>query len=76
MPWILPNIDPTHKRVEIALVAIIGFKDDKVASEHIYWDQASILVQIGLLNAETLPVKGIASTNKIRDLVKAGLARE
>ena len=65
--WMLPGIEPTGKRVEIPLVAIVGFKNGKVAHEHIYWDQASVLVQIGLLNAEGLPVAGIETTRKVVD---------
>src|SRR5262250_2033880 len=49
MPWMLPGIPPTHRRVEIALVAIVKFRGGKLAHEHIYWDQASVLRQIGLL---------------------------
>ncbi len=56
MPWILPGVAPTGKPVEIAVVVIVQFKDGKIASERIYWDQASVLVQIGLINAERLPV--------------------
>ena len=47
MPSMLPGIAPTGQRVEIALVAVIAFRDGKVASEHIYWDQPSVLAQIG-----------------------------
>ncbi|CAG8517141.1 4140_t:CDS:2 [Acaulospora morrowiae] len=56
--WILPGIPPTNKYVQIPLVVIIHFRGDKLCSEHIYWDQASVLVQIGLLNKEGLPVTG------------------
>jgi carboxymethylenebutenolidase len=59
MDWMLPGIAPTGKRVEVPLVAIIQFRDDKVAHEHIYWDQASVLVQLGLLDPSTLPIIGI-----------------
>ena len=60
----LPGIAPTGKRVEIPLVAIVQFRDGKLAHEHIYWDQASVLVQIGLLDASTLPVAGVESAHK------------
>lgn len=70
MPWMLPGVPPTHQRVEVPLVAIIGFKGGKVASEHIYWDQASVLVQIGLLSDHTLPVKGVESADQLRKLIK------
>lgn len=65
MNWILPGIAPTGKRVEIALVAIIKFHDNKVAHEHIYWDQASVLVQIGLLDKNKFPVVGIEASEKV-----------
>jgi carboxymethylenebutenolidase len=67
MDWILPGIAPTGKRVEIPLVAIVRFKDGKLAHEHIYWDQASVLVQIGLLDAAKLPVAGVESARKVLD---------
>jgi carboxymethylenebutenolidase len=65
MDWMLPGIAPTGKRVEVALVAIIQFRDGKVAHEHLYWDQASVLVQLGLLDPGTLPVVGIDSARKL-----------
>ena len=67
MDWILPGIAPTGKRVEVALVAIINFKEGKVAHEHIYWDQDSVLAQIGLLDTNTLPVVGIEASEKVAD---------
>jgi carboxymethylenebutenolidase len=67
MDWILPGIAPTRKRVEIPLVAIVRFRDGKLAHEHIYWDQASVLVQIGLLDATRLPLVGIESAKKVLD---------
>jgi carboxymethylenebutenolidase len=65
MDWMLPGVAPTGKRVEVAVVAIIRFRDGKLAHEHIYWDQASILVQIGLLDAEKLPIVGVDSARKL-----------
>jgi carboxymethylenebutenolidase len=67
MDWMLPGISPTGKRVELPLVAIIRFRDGKLAHEHIYWDQASVLVQIGLLDASKLPVAGVESARKVLD---------
>jgi carboxymethylenebutenolidase len=66
MPWMLPGIPPTNRYVEVALVAIVRFKDGKLAHEHIYWDQASVLKQIGLLTDPGLPVFGIESAHKVR----------
>ena len=57
MDWLLPGIEPTGKRVELPFVVIVQFEGDKLAHEHLYWDQASVLVQVGLLDRE-LPVRG------------------
>ena len=65
--WMLPGVPPTGKRVEIPVVAIINFRGDKLYHEHIYWDQASVLVQIGLLDPKGLPVAGIETTRKLLD---------
>lgn len=65
--WMLPGIAPTGRRVEIPLVAIVRFRDGKVAHEHIYWDQASVLVQIGLLDPAGLPVAGVETARKVTD---------
>ena len=67
MDWMLPGIPPTGKRVEVPLVAIVRFRDGKLAHEHIYWDQASVLVQIGLIDASKLPVAGVESAHKVLD---------
>jgi carboxymethylenebutenolidase len=65
--WMLPGVAPTGRRVEVPLVAIAQFRDGKLAHEHIYWDQASVLVQIGLLEPGTLPVAGVAQARKLTD---------
>jgi len=67
MDWMLPGIPPTGKCVEVPLVAIVRFRDGKLAHEHIYWDQASVLVQIGLLDPNKLPVAGVESAQKVLD---------
>ena len=67
MDWMLPGVAPTGKRVEVPLVAIVRFRGGKLAHEHIYWDQASVLVQIGLLDASKLPVAGVESARKVLD---------
>lgn len=64
MDWMLPGLAPTGRRVEVPLVVIVHFREGKLAHEHIYWDQASVLVQIGLLDADTLPVAGIETARK------------
>ena len=67
MDWMLPGIAPTGKRVEVPLVAIVRFREGKLAHEHIYWDQASVLVQLGLLDPASLPVVGVDSARKVLD---------
>jgi carboxymethylenebutenolidase len=66
MPWMLPGIPPTNRYVEVALVVIVRFREGKLAHEHIYWDQASVLKQIGLLTDPALPVFGAESAYKVR----------
>jgi carboxymethylenebutenolidase len=65
MDWMLPGIPPTGKPVQVPLVAIVRFRDNKLAHEHIYWDQASVLVQI--LDPAKLPVAGVESAKKVLD---------
>ena len=65
--WMLPGIPPTGKKVEVPLIAIVQFRDGKLYNEHIYWDQASVLVQIGLLDPKGLPVAGVAQARKLAD---------
>lgn len=67
MPWILPGVPPTGKHVELAVVAIVEFKNGKIASEHIYWDQASLLVQLGLIKSDKPPVSGVETARKLLD---------
>jgi carboxymethylenebutenolidase len=65
--WMLPGIAPTGKYVEVPLIAIVNFRGDKLYHEHIYWDQASVLVQIGVLDPAGLPVAGIETAKKLID---------
>ena len=67
MPWMLPGVPPTHRHVDIPLVVVVGFRDGKLAHERIYWDQASVLKQIGLLTDPALPVFGAETAHKLLD---------
>ncbi|HXJ42795.1 MAG TPA: ester cyclase [Bryobacteraceae bacterium] len=67
MPWMLPGVAPTNKRVEVPLVVIVKFREGKLAHEHIYWDQASVLKQIGQLTDPALPVRGAETARKVLD---------
>jgi carboxymethylenebutenolidase len=50
MDWLLPGIEPTGKRVQVPVVATIRFEGDRIVREHLYWDQASLLVQLDLID--------------------------
>ncbi len=67
MPALLPGIKPTGRRVELAHVVVVGFTGGKVAYERIYWDQASLLAQIGLLDPATLPIAGVEQARRVLD---------
>jgi carboxymethylenebutenolidase len=67
MDWMLPGIPPTGKRVEVGLVVVVQFDGDKLAHEHLYWDQASVLVQLGLLQPGGLPVVGAEGARSVLD---------
>ena len=67
MDWMLPGVEPTGKHVKIPLVVIVHFRDGKLAHEHIYWDQASVLVQLDLIDGMELPVAGVETAEKVLD---------
>ena len=67
MDWMLPGIPPTHRKVEIPMVVVVQFEGDTIACERIYWDQASVLVQIGVLDPAGLPVAGVEQARKFED---------
>lgn len=67
MDWLLPGVPPTGRRLELVLIVIISFEEGKMSEEHIHWDQASALVQAGLLDPETLPVSGAEAAHKMLD---------
>jgi carboxymethylenebutenolidase len=63
----LPGIPPTGRRITVPVVVVVGFEDDKVSHEHIYWDQATVLVQAGLLDPSALPVVGSEQAESLLD---------
>jgi len=68
--YLLPGIPPTGKRVELPHVLVMKFEDGKVAHEHLWWDQASLLVQVGLLDPGNLPVVGIEQARRLLRVAK------
>lgn len=67
MDWMLPGIKPTHRKVEIPMVVVVQFEGDKISSERIYWDQASVLLQIGALERGVLPITGVEQARKFEN---------
>ncbi|PZW97945.1 carboxymethylenebutenolidase [Pseudomonas sp. 478] len=65
--WMLPGVAPTGRYVEIPMLGVVKFRGPKLYHEHIYWDQASVLVQIGLLDPTGLPVAGVVTARKLLD---------
>lgn len=65
--WLLPGIAPTGRKVEVPMLGVIRFRGNKLCHEHIYWDQASVLVQIGAITAQGLPVAGAETAHKLLD---------
>lgn len=55
MPWILPGVPATQKRVQILVISIVTMRGGKLYHEHVYWDQASVLYQIGALDPDVVP---------------------
>jgi carboxymethylenebutenolidase len=72
MDWLLPGIAPTGKQVAIPLIIIFTFQGEKVESERLYWDQASMLMQLGVLDPGGLPITGTQSVQKLQQLTKMG----
>lgn len=65
MDWMLPGVEPTNKHVKVPLIVVVHFRDGKLAHEHIYWDQASVLAQLGLIDSANLPVAGVETAEKV-----------
>lgn len=64
----IPGIRPTGKYVELPHVVVMKFRGNKIEHEHIYWDQASLLTQIGVLDSRGLPITGIEQSQKLKEL--------
>jgi hypothetical protein len=79
MPWVLPGVAPTNKKVEVIVVSVVGMRAGKIWSERFYWDQASVMFQVGLLDPdevpeefkknglEMLPIAGSEAARKVMD---------
>jgi carboxymethylenebutenolidase len=65
--WLLPGVKPTGRRLELVTVVVVAFQNGKIHHEHIHWDQASALVQLGMLVPKDLPVSGAEAAHKMLD---------
>ena len=65
MDFMIPGVPPTGKHVEVGVVGIIKFENAKIASEHLYWDHASVLAQLGVIDQGKVPVKGVESAGML-----------
>src|SRR6266540_2732277 len=75
MDAILPGVPPTGRPVRLAFCVVVGFENGKVAHEHIYWDQASLLMQVGLFDSGDLPVTGAEQADNLLDRAAQPLNR-
>lgn len=67
--WMLPGIQPTGRHVQVAFAVIVKVLDGRIAHEHIFWDQATVLVQLGLLDPARLPVCGAEGAQRLLDML-------
>jgi carboxymethylenebutenolidase len=67
LAFMLPGVPPTGRKVELPVVVVMRFADGKIAHEHIYWDQASLLAQVGLLDPKTVPAVGVEQARALCD---------
>ena len=68
VPFMLPGVPPTGRKVRVPTVVVMGFEGQKIAYEHIYWDQATVLVQLGLLERGSLPVADADEAERLLEL--------
>jgi len=68
VPFMLPGVAPTGRKVRVPTVVVMGFEGGKIAYEHIYWDQATVLVQLGMLDPAGLPVAGGEQADRLLEL--------
>jgi carboxymethylenebutenolidase len=73
LDFMLPGVAPSGRRVEVPHVVVMKFRGGKIAHEHIYWDQASVLAQVGLLDPKTLPVSGVEQSRRLLGLARRSM---
>ena len=64
MDWFLPGVRLTGRKAEFMVAGLIQFDGGKIAHEHAYWDQATVLSQLGVLD-HPLAVGGLRSAAEL-----------
>lgn len=64
MDWFAPGIAPTGRRLVVPHVGIVALEGGKISSEHIYWDQVTVPLQLGMLEND-LPVLGADQADRL-----------
>ncbi|MGH3153531.1 MAG: hypothetical protein ACRDOB_22755 [Streptosporangiaceae bacterium] len=49
LPWLLPGIEPTYRWAEVTTIVITDFDRLRLRGQHIHWDHATLLTQLGLV---------------------------
>lgn len=78
-----PGVPPTNIKVHLPMMSVVTLRGDRLASERIWWDQATLLSQLGLLPSHVpwssssslsneeefirLPVSGLEQAGKLVD---------
>jgi carboxymethylenebutenolidase len=75
MDWLLPGVRPTGRKAEFVVAAVIQFEGGKVAHEHLYWDQATVLSQMGVLD-HPVAAAGVNSAAQLLKLRGSHAARQ
>lgn len=55
VPWLLPGVSPTDREIRVVIVVVASFCANKIVHQSLYWDQAGVLVQAGLLDEGLVP---------------------
>ncbi len=53
LPWLLPGVEPTFRRAEVLAIAIVGFDRERIGSQRILWDHATLAAQLGIVHPVT-----------------------
>lgn len=49
--WLLPGVPPSGRKLAIPMMSVVNVRGDRLYHEHIWWDQAGVLKQVGAIPA-------------------------